>query len=185
MIASLHGTLLEKEPTRLVLDCHGIGLEVRVPLSTSRRVGKKGDEVKLLIVTRFPRAGVELYGFLEKAEQDVFRLLISVRGVGPKAGLNLLSRLSPDEVLDAIARKRIELVRSVPGIGPKRAARIMGELEEKTAPVQKGIPILADAESALTSLGLTHKEARGRLARVETNEEMTLEEILKLALRQL
>ncbi len=184
MIAALRGVLLEKEPTRVVIDCRGMGFEVQVPLSTSRRLSSVGDEAQLLVVTRFPRAGVELYGFAEKAERDTFKLLTSVKGIGPKAGLNLLSRFSPEEIHEIIAAGRIDVVRSVPGLGPKRAQRILGELKERAEPVPEGKPILADAASALVSLGLTRREARSRLGRIEVSEEMTLEALLKLALQQ-
>ena len=91
MIARLSGTVVRKEPTRLVLDCRGIGFDVAVPLSTSDRVGDAGAEVSLEVVPRFTQTGVELYGFATPEERDVFRLLLSVKGIGPKAGLNILS----------------------------------------------------------------------------------------------
>jgi Holliday junction DNA helicase RuvA len=183
MIASLSGRLREKGPTRVILDCNGIGFELGIPLSTSQAIGKVGDEASLLVVTRFTQTGLELYGFLGAAERDVFRLLLSVKGIGPKAGLNFLSRFSPDEILEVVTSGRIEVIQTVPGIGPKKAQRVLSELAERTVPVEVEKPLLADAESALVSLGLTRKEARARLGRVELTEEMTLENLLKLALR--
>jgi Holliday junction DNA helicase RuvA len=183
MIAFLRGTIVEKEPTRLVLDCNGTGYEVGVPLSTSSRLGGEGTEVGLLVVTRFTKTGVELYGFLDTKERDVFRLLLSVKGIGPKAGLNFLSRFSPEEILDAIASGRIDVVRTVPGIGSKKAERVLTELAERTTPAEGAKPLLADAESALVSLGLTRKEARTRLQKLVLGDEMTLQEILRLALK--
>ncbi|UCG41722.1 MAG: Holliday junction branch migration protein RuvA [candidate division WOR-3 bacterium] len=183
MIAFLRGTIVEKEPTRLVLDCNGTGYEVGVPLSTSSRLGEKGTEVGLLVVTRFTQNGVELYGFLESRERDVFRLLLSVKGIGPRAGLNFLSRFGPDDIIDTIARRRIEVIKTVPGVGPKKAERVLEELAEKTVAPAAGKPLLTDAEAALVSLGLTRREARQRLERIKVSEDVTLQDLLRLALQ--
>jgi Holliday junction DNA helicase RuvA len=183
MIAYLRGVIVDKGPTRLVLDCSGTGFEVGVPLSTSSRVGDMGSQVGLLVVTRFTQTGVELYGFLDRKERDVFEMLLSVKGIGPKAGLNFLSRFSPEEILQTIASGRIEVVKTVPGIGPKKAERVLSELAEKTAPAETGDQLMADAESALVSLGLTRREARTRLQKVRAGTEMTLEALLKQSLR--
>ncbi len=184
MIASLDGTIREKGPTRVVLDCQGTGYEVGVPLSTSGRLGDVGARAALLVVTRFTQNGVELYGFIDPEERDVFRLLLSVRGIGPRAGLNFLSRFSPGDILASIARGDIAMVRSVPGIGPKKASRVLAELAEKTGSVPgDGSPLTRDAEAALVSLGLTLREARVRLGRVPAAEGMTLQELLRAALK--
>lgn len=183
MIARLCGTLREKEPARVVIDCSGIGLELGVPLSTSRRLGEIGEPAEFLVVTRFTRDGVELYGFADKAERDVFRLLTSVRGIGPKAGLNLLSRFSPEEIRSLIAGAKTDVLKTVPGIGPKKAERMLAELKEKAEPTEAGAPLLADAERALVCLGLTRREARARLEKVEAAPDATLEQLLKLALQ--
>ena len=166
------------------MDCQGIGLELRVPLSTSRRLPDAGGEVVLLVHTYFTREGVQLYGFLDRDERDTFHHLTSVKGIGPRAGLNLLSRLSPAEILSAIAAGRVEVMRTVPGIGPKKADSIIKKLQEAVPDAQAETPLLADAESALVSLGLTRKEARGRLDRVQRSPGMVLQELLRLALAQ-
>lgn len=184
MIARLRGILVETEPTRVVVDCQGIGIELRVPLSTSRRLAEAGGEVVLLVDTYFTRDSVQFFGFLEKGERDTFRHLTSVKGIGPRAGLNLLSRLSPAEIMSAIATGRVEVMRTVPGIGPKKADSIIKKLQEAVPETQPETPLLADAESALISLGLTRKEARGRLGRIQRSPGMVLQELLKLALAQ-
>lgn len=166
----------------MVIECQGIGFELGVPLSTSRRVGNIGSQVELLVVTRFTREGVELYGFSDKAERDVFVLITSVKGVGPKAGLNLLSRFGPEEIRGVISRGDASIIRTVPGIGPKKAQRLIEELKEKTAPAEVTEPIYADAHKALVNLGLTSREARLRLERVKPKPGVTLEQLLKQAL---
>jgi len=183
MIAALAGILKTKEPTRIIVDCNGIGFEVGIPLSTYRNLSEPGSRVELFIITRFPREGIELYGFTDRAQRDVFSLLTSVSGIGPKAGLNMLSRFAPEEILEVIATGRIEVLRTVPGIGPKKAQRMLEELAEKTVPVVHTEPLIADAESALVGLGLTRREAHTRLSNIKVTPEMTLEGLLKLALQ--
>jgi len=184
MISRLRGALREKEPTRLVVDCQGIGFELVVPLSTSRRLPDAGIDVEILVEPYFTRDGLSLYGFLDREERDVFRLLTSVKGIGPKAGLNLLSRFSPAEILQIVAQRKIDVIRSVPGIGPKKADNILRQLEGASPAPAAASPLLVDAEAALVCLGLTRKEARERLSRVQVPEGTSLQELLKSALAQ-
>jgi len=182
MIGALRGTIVEKEPTRIVLDCSGIGFELRVPLSTSRSLPDAGQEARLLVVMRVARSGVDLFGFTDKEERDVFNTLTSVKGIGPRAGLNLLSRFAPQEILDVIAAGRVEVIRSVPGIGPKKADSILKKLQGETPQPSQVQPMLADAAGALVSLGLSRREAQERLSRVDLKPDMSLQDLLKLAL---
>ena len=198
MIALLRGKLLVKEPTRIVLDVNGIGFELRVPLSTSSRLDETGNEVELLVEMEVTRSGFELFGFATKKEQEVFRLITSVKGVGARAALNLLSRFEPDEVVTAISQQNTRLLRSVPGIGEKKAAEILkasqetgdlGRQTEDRAPKtehQTGSisAIKADAVMALVSLGLSRREAQDRLSRLRIEPDTSLQELLKKALTQ-
>ncbi|MBM3315637.1 Holliday junction branch migration protein RuvA, partial [candidate division WOR-3 bacterium] len=126
----------------------------------------------------------DLFGFVDREERDCFNLLTSVKGIGPKAGLNLLSRFAPQEILDIIASGRVEVMRSVPGIGPKRADSMMKKLQGEAVPARPTEPIVADAEAALMSLGLTRREAGDRLASVKLAPGMSLQDLLKLVLAQ-
>lgn len=183
MISRLRGLLAEREPTRVVLDCSGVGYELRVPLSTSGRLPEPGAEATLFVEMTVGRNGVALFGFITEAERETFRLLTSVQGIGPRAGLNLLSRLDPGEIRDVIATGRLEILRSVPGIGPKRAESILKKLQTALPAAPAAPPLLADGESALVSLGLTRKEARDRLARVKPVPEK-LADLLRAALAE-
>lgn len=184
MLARLRGILVEKEPTYVVVDCQGIGLGLKVPLSTSRRLADIGSEVALRVHTHFTRDGVELFGFLDREELLAFRRLTSVSGIGPKAGLNLLSRFAPGEIDSIIATGKADVLRTVPGIGPTKADNIIKKLQAEAPPPDVGSELLTDAESALVSLGLTRREARERLRRVGSAENLGLQELLKLALAQ-
>jgi len=184
LLARLRGILAEKEPTRVVVDCQGIGFGLKVPLSTSRRLAEAGCEVVLHVHTHFTRDGVELFGFVDKEEMNGFRPLTSVSGIGPKAGLNLLSRFTPAEIDSIIASGKADVLRTVPGIGPTKADNIIKKLQAEAPPPEARSGLLAVAESALVSLGLTHREARERLHRVGSAENLNLQELLKLALAQ-
>jgi Holliday junction DNA helicase RuvA len=184
LLARLRGLLVEKEPTHVVIDCQGIGLGLKVPLSTSRRLPDAGTETVLRVHTHFTRDGVELFGFMDQHELATFQRLTSVSGIGPKAGLNLLSRFAPEEIDSIIANGRTEVLRTVPGIGPTKADSIIKKLQSEAPPPGVRSELLADAESALVSLGLTRREARERLRRVGAAENLGLQELLKLALAQ-
>ncbi|MBN2465746.1 Holliday junction branch migration protein RuvA [candidate division WOR-3 bacterium] len=184
MLERLRGILVEKEPTHIVVDCQGIGFGLKVPLSTSRRLADPGGEVVLRVHTHFTRDGVELFGFIDRDEMVTFQRLTSVSGIGPKAGLNLLSRFAPSEIDSIIVSGKADVLRTVPGIGPTKAESIIKKLQAEAPPSDVGSELLADAESALVSLGLTHREARERLRRVGSAETPGLQELLKMALAQ-
>ncbi len=183
MIGRLRGELVEREPTRAVVVCHGIGFEVGIPLSTSQAMPAVGHEVDLYIDSYFSRDRVQLFGFATAEERAMFRLLTSVKGIGPRAGLNLLSRFSPAEIASAVADGRVDVIQTVPSIGPQKAATIIKKLQQAAPAVPAIEPILADAEAALVSLGLSRREAQQRLVRVKRIPGMGLQELLKQALR--
>lgn len=182
MIGLLRGQLIEKEPTRVVVECGGIGFELRVPLSTSRHLPECGAPVLLQVVMLFSRNGPSLFGFASADERDCFRMLTSVSGIGPKAGLNMLSRFSPREIMEIIAGGRTEVMRTVPGIGSKRAESIIKRLRDEAGSGEQAEPLMVNAMAALVSLGLTRKEAAQRLAMVKLERGIGLEELLKLVL---
>lgn len=204
MIARLRGTLVSKKPTRLLLDTSGIAFEISVPLSTSRALPECGDEATVYVVMHVTRSGVELYGFATEEEKQVFELLTSVKGVGPRATLNLLSRFTPDEITTAINQGKTEPFRSTPGIGPKKVEAILRQLrpgpqlrtpapsgsgctegEKPSVPESRQLrTLINDALTALIALGLSRKEAEQRLAKLKIAPEMGLQELLKQTLAQ-
>lgn len=145
-------------------------------------MAEAGSEVVLRVHTHFTQEGVELFGFIDKEEMTAFQRLTSVSGIGPKAGLNMLSRFTPGEIDSVIATGKADVLRTVPGIGPTKADNIIKKLQAEAPPFETGSELLADAESALVSLGLTHREARDRLRRVGAAQDLSLQELLKLTL---
>lgn len=183
MIERIRGKILDKTPTCVVIDWGGMGIAVGIPLSTSQEIGDVGDEALLYTQLVIREHSWELYGFSKEEEREVFNTLTSVSGIGPKAALNLLSRMEMNEIKTIIAESRTDILTSVPGIGKKKAAKIIFELNAKMArePVAADVPV--DALKALVALGLSKREAAERLRKVGSFAQLSLSEILKRALK--
>jgi Holliday junction DNA helicase RuvA len=182
MISFLKGKIIDKGPTASVIDCQGIGFFVHTPLSTSQKIGENGAETGLYVETIFTRNGVDLYGFATLKEKEVFNIVIEVPGVGPKAALNLLSRLEANEAKTMIAQGNVETLRTIPGIGKKKAEMLVFKLKEHMEKAEEPPNLTSDALKALISLGVSRKEANERLKRIPNLNDLTLSEILQKAL---
>jgi Holliday junction DNA helicase RuvA len=196
MIAHLHGTLLKKTPQSIIIDNAGIGYEVFAPLSTFYALPDETEEVSLHIYTHVKEDALVLFGFQTPLEKNIFLLLISVSGIGPKLALNILSGIGPEELLVAIARKDAVRLQSIPGIGKKTAERIALELGEKAqlimGDMKSTLPqvvvgadkkVLDDAVSALLNLGYSAKLAKNAVGKAHSNaEDSSLESLIKGAL---
>ena len=131
MIAFLRGTVLEKHPQRLIVDVGGVGYEVHVPLSTLYVVGETGAKVALHIHTHVREDALQLFGFLTQEEEELFHLLISVSGVGPKLAVNILSGMPAPELAAAILHGELARLTKISGVGKKTAERLVVELKDK------------------------------------------------------
>jgi Holliday junction DNA helicase RuvA len=200
MIAYLTGRLLNRSTKSVIIDAGGIGYEVFVPLSTFYGLPNEEEKVSLHIHTHVREDAIQLYGFKTRLEKDLFLMLISVSGIGPKLGLNILSGIGPEELLDAISRGDAMRLQSIPGIGRKTAERITLELRERAArtcveqpPLEsrqnietENALMMDDALSALVNLGYPPKAAKHAVDRAkETVRETSLEAWIKEALRHL
>lgn len=198
MIAALAGTLITKSPQSVILDVQGVGYEVFTSLQTYYRLPELKQTVRLHTYTHVREDALSLYGFLSSEEKSAFLLLISVSGVGPRLGLALLSGLTVVELASAIRTGDAKRLSSVPGIGQKTAARLILELQSKItsiAPetVDNGANPAAsstmdDALSALVNLGYQGAAAKETLKLIERSrpgEELTVEDLLREALRRL
>jgi Holliday junction DNA helicase RuvA len=183
MIAALSGKLIASSPLQALVDVNGIGFELTIPLSTAHRLGAPGSAVTLFVQSVFTRQGLSLYGFAAAEEKATFNRLTAVKSIGPKAALSLLSRFSPQEIAAVIAEGRLETLESVPGIGPKRASLLLGKLKPAEPERTGDLPYLEDAVSALVSLGLTRSDALARLDNVPGRDQLSLNELLTLALK--
>lgn len=172
MIAFLNGILAEKQPTSVVLDVHGVGYDVLIPLSTYDRLPATGQPCRLLTCHHMREDGQMLCGFATPDEKGMFGLLLGVSGIGPKLALGVLSGLNVPELRAAIAEGNVKRISSVKGIGKKTAERMVVELRDKIDPAEAlasravaagdmaGAAVLRDTVMALAALGFPQDQAR-------------------------
>ena len=190
MIATLKGTLEYRGADSVIINVGGIGFQVHVPGSTLSQLGAINDKVSLYSHLHLREDNVSLYGFASEEELALFRNLISVSGIGPKAALALLSALDPEQLVIAITSGNIDVISQVPGIGRKMANRMVIELKSKLEKEWKeaALPLATentDVIAALTSLGYSLREATQAVFSLPGSSELSLEEKVKLALQQL
>jgi Holliday junction DNA helicase RuvA len=197
MIVFLQGVLAEKDPTRVVIDCGGVGHEVFIPLSTYDRLPRKGETCRILTHDHVRDDAHRLFGFMTEAERAMFEMLMDVSGIGPKLALSALSGLSVRDLKAAVVAGDVKRLSSISGVGKKLAERIALELRhrlsesdalEAMAGVEPGAPEdarLRDAVMALVSLGYKQAEARTMVRDAAGGAragEMTVEDIIRKAL---
>jgi len=190
MIGKLTGTLLEKNPPQILLDCHGVGYEVDVPMSTFYNLPGTGEKVALLTHFVVREDAQILYGFATAPEREAFRQLIKISGVGPRTALSVLSGMSVGDLAQAISAQDSGRIIKVPGIGKKTAERLLLELKGKlgadlalpgAGPVQSDVQ--GDIQQALMALGYSEKDAAAALKALPA--EVGVSEGIKLALKAL
>jgi Holliday junction DNA helicase RuvA len=190
MIGKLTGTLLEKNPPQILVDCHGVGYEVDVPMSTFYLLPATGEEVSLLTHFVVREDAQILYGFGTAAEREAFRQLIKISGVGPRTALSVLSGLSVAELAQAVSAQEAGRIVKVPGIGKKTAERLLLELKGKIG-ADLGLPGAAaavgdaagDIQQALMALGYNEKDAAAALKALPAG--VGVADGIKLALKSL
>ena len=197
MFYSLRGTLIHTEPNMAVVECGGVGFQCMTTMSTLRTWPKIGGEVTLYTHLNVREDAMDLFGFSSRGELNCFKMLIAVSGVGPKAGLSILSELAPEQVAMAVSAGDSKALTRAAGVGPKLAQRIVLELKDKvakgfvdgisledvagatsTAPAAQGA---GQAIAALVSLGYSQSEAAMAVSKIDAT--LPVEEIIKLALR--
>jgi Holliday junction DNA helicase RuvA len=201
LIAKLKGTVDAIDGDSAVIDVNGVGYLVSASARTLRDL-VVGGPATLLVETIVREDAIALYGFLETAERDWFRILTTVQGVGARVALSILSTLAPDEIARAIAAQDRANLSRAPGVGPKLAARLATELKDKAAtfgvapapsrtmdatPAAPGGSVNEDAVSALVNLGYRRVEAFGAVARVtqRLGGDAGLNDVIKAGLQEL
>ncbi len=201
MIGYLKGELAEIKENYVVLEVGNIGYEVYLPSSSILELPSRGSSVKLYTYLHVREDAISLFGFLTKDDLEMFRLLITVNGIGPKGALGILSAISADDIRFAVLAEDAKTISKAPGIGSKTAGKLILELKDKfkleTAFEQKlvnlaekreGSGIIGKREEAiqaLTVLGYSGADAIKIVNQVEITEEMTSEQILKLCLKKM
>jgi holliday junction DNA helicase RuvA len=190
MIGKLSGTLLEKNPPQILIDCHGVGYEVDVPMSTFYNLAELGHPVSLLIHMVVREDAQLLYGFASHAEREAFRLLIKITGIGPRTALSVLSGLGVDALAQAVSLQEAGRILKVPGIGKKTAERLLLELKGKlgdaigsASPAGVSSDAHNDVLQALVVLGYSDKEAAAAVKQLPVQVDVS--EGIKLALKRL
>lgn len=200
MYAYIKGELAEINRDHIVVEAGGIGYQVFISLQTFDYLPSVGEDLKIYTYLYLREDAMILYGFLTKDDLELFKLLISVSGIGPKGGLAILSTLEADDLRFAILSGDAKAISKAPGVGGKTAQRVILELkdklsledafEAKTEHVQKnaaaaGGSVKNDAVMALTALGYSSTESLKAVSAVEITEDMDVEEVLKTALKHL
>ncbi len=193
MITHIKGKLVEKNPTEVVIECNGVGYFINISLHTFSKIGN--DEMLLLYThLQVKEDSHTLYGFIDRLEREIFRLLISVSGIGASTARTMLSSLSPTQVKEALASGDVATIQSVKGIGAKTAQRVILDLKEKVLKIfdMEEVPVVArntvkdEALSALETLGFNRKTAQKVVESIiKSNSEVTVEDTIKLALKKL
>lgn len=209
MFSYLRGELVEIQEEIIIVEVNGIGYEVRVPLSLLDDLPPIGNDIKIHTFMQVREDYVGLFGFLEKDDLNVFKLLITVNGIGPKGALGILSTISPDDLRFAVLSDDVKAISKAPGIGAKTASKLILELKDKLkledAFEQKLLNELEgnskkvksegttstiarkrnEAIEALTVLGYSNTDAAKVVRSVPIAEDMTLEDILKICFKSL
>ncbi len=204
MIAHLHGTLLAKEATGVILEVGGVGYEVTIPVTTFYGMEEEGSQVKLRIYTHVREDVLQLFGFRTARERELFMLLISVTGIGPKSGIAMLSGMNADEIITAIRTNNLARLTSIPGVGKKTAERLCIELRDKMAALSNPAldaelasgasadappsedSLREDTLSALSNLGYQKAAAeRAIMQAMQEGGDISVETLLRRSLRHL
>ncbi|MFE3846472.1 Holliday junction branch migration protein RuvA [Flavobacterium sp. LB3P45] len=193
MIAHLQGKLVEKSPTQVVIDCGGVGYDVNISLHTYSLLPNT-DFIKLYTHLQIKEDAHTLFGFVEKSEREIFKLLLSVSGIGASIARTMLSSLDPKQITNAIASGDVVTIQSIKGIGSKTAQRVILDLKEKVLKLYDLDEISLsnnntnrdEALSALEVLGFVRKTSERIVEKiVKEDPEASVESIIKKALKNL
>lgn len=199
MYAYIRGELAEINTDHIVIESGGIGYRIFIPGQTFEYLPAAGEELKVYTYLHLREDLMILYGFLTRDDLEIFKLLITVSGIGPKGGLAILSTLDADDLRFAILSGDAKTISRAPGIGAKTAQRVILELKDKLSleeafekkkehtmvSAPSGSQVKNDAVLALTALGYSSAESLKAVSKVEITEDMDVEDLLKAALKQM
>lgn len=193
MIAHLQGKLVEKSPTDVVIDCNGVGYHVNISLHTYSLL-PNNDFIKLFTYLQIKEDSHTLFGFVEKSEREIFKLLLSVSGIGASIARTMLSSLDPKQITNAIASADVGTIQTIKGIGNKTAQRVILDLKEKVLKLYDIDEVMVsqnntnrdEALSALEVLGFARKISEKVIEKIiKVDPEASVESIIKKALKDL
>ncbi len=193
MITHINGKLIEKNPTYVIIECNGVGYFLNISLNTYAKI-PDAEALKLYTYLYIKEDSHTLFGFVDKVEREIFKLLISVSGVGPSIGRTMLSSMTPEQIQHAIASEDVATIQSVKGIGAKTAQRVIIDLRDKIVKTYEisedsssnNNTIKDEALSALEVLGFSRKQVEKLVHKIiQDAPDTTLENIIKQALKNL
>jgi Holliday junction DNA helicase RuvA len=193
MIGYLTGKIVLKKPTKIILDVSGVGYLINISISTFEKIPEESETVSLFTYLNVKEDALDLYGFWTIDEKEMFELLISVSGIGPKIAQSILSAIQIDELKEAIKFGNLSRLTATPGVGRKTAERMILELKDKVDSLDQidisrvsGFSIKNDAVLALTNLGYNQKTAANIIRQImESTPSVSIEELVKEALIKL
>ncbi len=201
MVSYVRGELVAIEEEKVIIDVNGVGFGIFMPAQSMNYLPQIGEEVRLHTYMNVREDAIQLFGFLTKDDLKVFKLVIGVSGIGPKGGLSILSQLSPDDLRFAVMANDSKAIAKAPGIGKKTAEKLIIELKDKlsiedvlnkvddneiiVANTGASNEIQAEAVQALVALGYGNTESMKAVKKVQMDENTTVEEVLKLALKNM
>ncbi len=199
MLAYIKGELVSMTEDGIVLENNGMGYEIKVPLTVMNELPAMGGEVKIYTYLYVREDALKLYGFLTKDDLTVFKLLITVNGIGPKGALGILSAITPDDLRFAVLADDVKAISKAPGIGAKTAGKLILELKDKLKledafeqrlehqvermNTSSSIDIMNEAVQALVALGYSNTDALKAVRKVPLTEDTSVEELLKISLK--
>ena len=198
MYAYIYGQVIEKEPENLIIEANGIGYNIHIAPGMIPRFPEAGQMAKVYTYTSVREDAFWLYGFTSKDELNLFKLLITVSGIGPKGAMGILSVMDVDTLRLAILSQDAKMIAKAPGVGAKSASRIVLELKDKVKPEDvigqaakedgdsSAVSVVRqEASEALAALGYTVSDAYKVLQQIEITEDTTVEDVIKAALRKI
>lgn len=197
MYAYIYGEIIDKEPENLVVECNHIGYNIHIAPGMLPKFPAVGQMARIYTYTSVREDAFWLYGFTSKYELSLFKLLITVSGIGPKAAMGILSVMDVDTIRLAVISQDAKMIAKAPGVGAKSASRIVLELKDKIKPEDViGKPVDGEEDSvigtlrqeateALVALGYTVSDAYKVLQKLDITEETRVEDVIKMALRQI
>lgn len=197
MYAYIYGEIIEKDPENLVIECNHIGYNIHIAPGMLPKFPAIGQMARVYTYTSVREDAFWLYGFTSKDELSLFKLLITVSGIGPKAAMGILSVMDVDTIRLAVISQDAKMIAKAPGVGAKSASRIVLELKDKIKPedvIGKSVDdeedsvigtLRQEATEALVSLGYTVSDAYKVLQKLDINEDTRVEDVIKMALRQI
>jgi len=198
MFNYLYGKLVHKNPTNIVLDVNGVGYQLNISLNTFEKLPEVESELRIYTVLIPREDSIQLYGFFDEDEKQMFEQLVSISGIGPKVAQSILSGINPDELRNYIIQGNSVALTNIPGVGKKTAERMILELKDKLTKISPPEKIISkdkeeirmQAYQALITLGyqkqLAEKSIRSALNEINSNnEELNIENLIKKALKEL